>query len=477
MTPSLVWPTTLACTVALIASTLHAETAAGAERLPSLPALFAEALAHDAVLSSTRLEARARGEEVPKARAGLLPRLDASYGYSYTESDNIYTDGDLTACINNPDTGEPAGGEDYAQRCAGYSTDQTRRLQLTQPLFSMERFRKLDKARAIRQAALEEIAVAERDLALELAKTYMNAFYASRRIELLKAKTRALTLQVRQAKRAFELGIGDRIDLLAAQASLDQTRADQAEGHNDLDDALSHLTRLTGVRPDFDRVALKDITSLDLPAPKPLETLSQRIANNADVRLAQKNQQVARKDTHVREASYYPEVSLNLSYQNRDSDDPYRDSTDKSASVQANLNLFMGGYTQADIRQGELRQRASQAELGNARRTAYEQLVQYHRRLDTDAQRLRALARSITSSRTYLEAADKGAALGIRDLVDVLDARATLFDQRIQYVDGVRQLVMDRLNLAAATGALDTHALRDVMALLERITGPAPDRT
>ncbi|WP_239023764.1 TolC family protein [Salinicola corii] len=440
--------------------------------IPSLPGLFERALRADADLESQRLRAEARGQDVPKAWAGLLPSLDASYVYSYTDSDNIYTDGGLSTCETNPETGELIGGDTYERRCEGHSTDNTRQLQLTQTLFSMERIRQVQRANAQRDQASLQIAVAERDLALQTSETYLKAFFASRRARLLEGKRASLALQLAQARKAYELGIGDRIDLLAAQSALDRTRADIALARNETDDALATLERLTGERADFDGFSLTALTDVEFPQPPPLETLETRVDANADIELAQQGLRVADRDHDLRQAGYYPEVSLNLSWQDRNSDDPYRASEDTSAAIQARVNLFRGGYTRADVRQGDLLARASRSDIDSARRQALEQLRQSRRGIIGEQGRLAALAQSIRSGELYLEAADRGAALGLRDLVDVLDARADLFDQRIQYVDAFRQLLLDRLQLQASVGTLSTQDLADVMTSIQQIIGP-----
>ncbi len=440
--------------------------------VPSLPGLLEMALSHDANINSQRLQSRARAEDVPKARAGLLPQIDFTYGYSYTDSDNIYTDGDVSSCANNPETGELLGGEDFERRCRGYSTDNVRQIQLSQPLFSMERIRQLQRAGEQREAAELQLAVAERDLVLNTAEAYMNAFYTSRQVDLLQGKREALDLQLTQAQRAFDLGIGDRIDLLAARSRHDQSGADIASAENDYNDALSRLERLTGVSPDFAQFSLNELTDIDFARPPALQTLEPDIAQNVEVQLALQQLEVARADHDVRRSAYYPEVSLNLSWMNRNSDDPYRESEDKRAGVQASMNLFRGGYTSADVRQGDLLRQAGQADVDNARRQAIEELRQRHRGIDGDITRLEALAQSIRSSELYLEAADRGAALGLRDLVDVLDARADLYDQRIAYVDAFRRLVLDRLSLLSATGRLGSTSLTDTMGLIGQLVAP-----
>ncbi|MFL9598660.1 TolC family protein, partial [Aeromonas veronii] len=80
-----------------------------------------------------------------------------------------------------------------------------------------------------------------------------------------------MELQVRQAQRAYELGIGDRIDLLAARSRLDQAGSEIAVADNQYADAIARLERLTGQTPDFTRFALEALSEAQWPSPETLE--------------------------------------------------------------------------------------------------------------------------------------------------------------------------------------------------------------
>lgn len=451
---------------------------AGSNRaiVPSLPALYAHARDHDAELRRQTLDAEATGLETTRAQAGLLPSIDLTYSAGYTDSDNYYSEG-ADSCEENPQTGELLGGEDFQARCHGHSTDITAQVQLAQPLFSMERWRTLAQSREQVRAAQLQLAVAEQQLALETAEAYMDGFYSAQQKRLLAGKQRSLELQVRQAQRAYELGIGDRIDLLAARSRLDQAGSEIAVADNQYADAIARLERLTGQTPDFTRFALEALSEAQWPAPETLEYFETDINDNVRVRLAGQQLAVADAAQAVRQAGYYPEVSLNLSWSDRNSDDPYRESEDRSAVVQARMNLYRGGATSAEVRQADLRRQAQGADVQQQKRLALEEIRRRHRSIEGDLSRLKALSQSIRSSQLYLEAADRGAALGLRDLVDVLDARADLYDQRIQYVDAFRQLLLDQLNLQAAAGALASEDMTDTMAMIGRIIRPPRDDT
>ncbi|HET8791386.1 MAG TPA: TolC family protein [Modicisalibacter sp.] len=429
-------------------------------QLPSLPFLLSLALENDSELARQRYEMQATRQEVPMAWAGLKPQVSARASYSYQRADNIYTE--------NPDR---YPDEVYDDRISGLTDDTFWQVELTQPLFNLERWRQVTQAEEQVDAAMLQVAVAERDLALMVVEAYLNAYLASRKLGLLDSKRESLELQQRQAQRTYELGLGDRINVMEAQARLDQAVADQVQAENQLANALSDLQRLTGLLPDFTGFTLGNLEAVDIDQQwdEPEAWLA-RASNNVRVRLAGQQYQVAQVATEVRRASRYPELNLNLSYGDRNSSDALRSSEDYAASVELSAPIYQGGFTSASIRQGELTELAGRSAMVNELRLAQVEVRKRLRSLEGDLRQLDALARSIESSALFLEAAIKGEDLGLRDLVDVLDARAELYDLRIQFVEVICRYLNDKINLEAAVGDLDTADLVGAMSLLQRIT-------
>lgn len=423
------------------------------QSLPSLTDLFSRALRHDADLSRQRYELDATREEVPMARSQLLPQISASGGYLWQDSTNTQTVDPIDQFGN---TARPAEiDEGYYQ------------VQLQQPLFSLERWRQMGVASAQVSAAELELAVVEQQLALQVSEAYIEAYLAAQRLGLLEAQQDSLDLQVRQASRAFDLGVGNRVDLLEAQSRFDQAVSDAVEAENQLDNALSELERLTGVTPRFQSTAPGQLTTValndDIGSP---EEWTPRTGQNLSVLLAQQEQQITQADAGVRRSGYYPEVNLNLSYSDRVSDDVIRESEDYRASVELSVPIYRGGYTNARVRQGEKQIEAGFATIDNERNLASQEVRRRLRSLNGGQRRLEALDRAIVSSQLFLEAAERGEQLGLRDLVDVLDARASLYDQRIQYVDAVGSYALDMLALHSAVGSLEGEDLERIMSLL-----------
>lgn len=434
------------------------EQSASGQQLPSLPELFVRALENDAELSSQRFEVEATREEIALARSQLLPQVSASGGYLWQDSTNIQTVEEIDQFGNTQRPGEIE--EQYWQ------------LQLQQPLFSLERWRGMDVADAQVSAAELQLAVVEQDLALQVTEAYVQAYLAAQRLGLLESQQASLELQVRQASRAYDLGIGNRVDLLEAQSRYDQAISDAVEAENELDNALSELERLTGTMPTFRDVAtLGELADLEVERDfGGQDGWLERTGQNLNVLLAQRERQITEADTSTRRAGYYPEVNLNLSYSDRVSDDEVRESEDYRASVEVSVPIYRGGYTNASVRQGELRIKAGQAAVDNEQNLAVQEVRTRLRSLNGGVRRLEALTQAIRSSELFLQAAERGQQLGLRDLVDVLDARASLYDQRIQFVDVVGNYVLDRLALETAVGELSSDDLADIMVLLNSMS-------
>lgn len=428
--------------------------------LPSLPWLFSLALTNNSELSRQRYESQARMQDVPMAQAGLKPHIDASTSYFYQRANNIYT--------ANPNR---YPDEIYDDRVLGTTNDTIWQVQLSQPVFSLERWRLIDKAEAQAEVAVLRVAIAERDLALEVVEVYLNAYLASRKLGLLDTKREALLLQRRQAQRAYDLGIGDRINLLESQSRLDQAIADLVKAENQLANALSDLERLTGRLPDFNGISLGNLEKVDIEHHwDNTQNWLSRASANLQVLLTKRMYQVAQLDSDVRRAAHFPEINLNFSYNDRNSSDELRASEEVNVNLELNIPLYQGGYTIASVRQAELNALAAREAMTNELRQAQQEVRKYLRSLHGDTRQLRALSRSIVSGELFLEAAIKGELLGVRDLVDVLDARAELYELRIRFVEGICQYLLDRTSLKAAVGNLNTGDLITIMSLLEKIS-------
>lgn len=428
-----------------------------ARPLPSLPDLFVRALENDAELSLQRFELEATRQERPMARAQLLPQITASGSYLWQDSTNIQT---------SPDE---FGLDQPAQR-PGEIDETVWQVQLQQPLFSLERWRKLDVADAQISTAVLQLAVVERDLALQVSEAYVAAYLAAQRLGLLEAQRESLELQVRQSQRAYELGIGNRIDSLEARSRLDRAVSDAVLAENELDNAVSELERLTGTLPEFRGLTVGDLSQVELQREwGDQEEWLQRTGQNLRVLLAREEQRITSADTGARRAGYFPELNLNLSYSDRQSDDQLRESEDYRASVELSMPLYRGGYTTASVRQGVLLEQAGQQSVEHQRSLASQEVRLRLRSLNGNARQLDALGQSIQSSELFLQAAERGEQLGLRDLVDVLDARASLYDQRIQYVDTIGSYATDYLALHAAVGELEKKSLQHIMGLLQAL--------
>ena len=157
--------------------------------------LYREALANDAVLASARALQLATQEQVPQARAALLPSLGASARYDY----NLYRS-------SNSDTGSI--GSSISSNYSVYGGG----LDLVVPVYRPQNWTALDQAKLTVLQSEAQLAQSTQDLALRVANAYFNVLAARDQLIALLASKQATSEQLQQARREFEVGTKTIID-------------------------------------------------------------------------------------------------------------------------------------------------------------------------------------------------------------------------------------------------------------------------
>jgi outer membrane protein len=202
--------------VVLIASVLAAPAWA-----VDLMGVYRDALSQDPVYASARAAFEAAREAAPQARAGLLPSvsLDANYtrnqrkleGFSQAEfNTNSYT------------------------------------LRLSQPLFRMQNWIAYDQAGMQVQQAEAVFADASQNLIVRSSQAYFDVLLAQDNVNFSAAQKKAISEQLAQAKRNFEVGTATITDTYEAQAKYDLAVAKEIADLADLEikkRALPHCHR------------------------------------------------------------------------------------------------------------------------------------------------------------------------------------------------------------------------------------------
>ncbi|WP_459616787.1 TolC family outer membrane protein [Bordetella sp. 2513F-2] len=410
--------------------------------------VWREALGRDPTYASARAAYRAGLEQLPQARAALLPSISAEVGgeYAHTQSTRGHTAYD--------------GGRG------------TWALVLSQPLFDWNRWQRYEQSHLLVADTELQLQQAYQDLMLRVADAYFNVLAAEDTLAATEAEKAAVAEQLAAARRNFELGTSTITDTHEAQARYDLVVAQELLLQNQLEVRRDELARIIGTLPG--RLAGLP-AGVPLPSPQPARVDDwsvQAEASGLDVLRAQLQTRIAGHDIRIARSGHYPTLDLRASTgsatdarMRERSTDPGRP-IDSSVGVVLSIPLYAGGGISSQVTQMvALEQKARQDYLA-ARRQAVQAARQYYTGVVAGLSRIRALEAGERSSRAAVEANRIGYEVGVRINLDVLNAQQQLYATQRDLAQARYAVLLDGLRLKAVSGILAEADLDAINRLL-----------
>jgi len=440
---SLIATAMLACGLGLAASTVHAEN-----RPVGLSEAFAMALDNDPQLAAVQRRYDAEGYSRDEVAGGLLPQITADANYAFSRYERNVAE-------RNPQT---LRTEQFLEMQEQNSY--TWGISLNQVIYDRELFRRIDFADSRIKLAQSEVELERNAVAERVAEAYFEVLLSKQNLKLAESQIKAFQARFDQQTDWLEKGLTTRADMLDAKVRLEQAQAAKIKAENNLQTAILRLERLTGA--DLGG-RVKGFTP-DEVARIPLEHDSEywvNIArqNNPQVRIAERNVDVARSEVEISRARHWPTVNLQARYSDTNALDQVIGGEDKRIFLRAQVPIYQGGSLRASTKSADANRMGRMEELRNAQRqaelTVRETLNTYFSAQD----QARALINSLQTAEAYLEAAEQSYRLGLRDLVELLDARARVFEIERDLAQAVFEEVISLVRLYSATGRLDENTL------------------
>src|SRR5512132_969785 len=193
-----------------------------------LQQVYRDAKAYDAQYAAARSALEAGLEKLPQGRALLLPTVNATAG---TTTNHL----GLHPYGPNP---VPEAGRTFYNR--------NYQLSLSQPLFRPQNWLQYNQAEQQVRQSEAVFGQASQDLIVRVAQAYFDVLAAQDTLALVRAQKAAISEQLAQAKRNFEVGTATITDTHEAQARYDLTAAQEIVAQNDVDTRNRALQQLTG---------------------------------------------------------------------------------------------------------------------------------------------------------------------------------------------------------------------------------------
>ena len=416
--------------------------------------VYRDAQRYDAVYGAARFSLEAGRERIPQGRALLLPTVNLTANAAAVrieqESENQLIAPDF---VRSPTT-------------RGYT------LTLTQPIYRPQNLLQRDQADYQARQAEATFAQASQDLTVRTAQAYFDVLAASDTLTLVGAQKAAISEQLAQAKRTFEVGTATITDTHEAQARYDLIVAQEIAAQNDLDAKRRALQLVTGK----EYTLLKPLRT-DIRLAPPMPNDMQAWVDLADkqsypVIIQQAVSDIAMLESKRQSAGHLPTVDIVGTYgSTRDTGSLQsgigREITTGQIGLQMAFPLYQGGSISSREREAAANYYKSRQDLENARRTAALTTRQTYLAVINGIAQVGALEQALTSSQSALDSNRLGYEVGVRINIDVLNAQQQVFQTRRDLAVARYNAILNQLRLKAAAGALRDEDLEEVNRALQ----------
>ena len=405
------------------------------------------ALANDPVYAAARAQYRASIEQLPQARAGLLPAISAEIGVQYQDTRATRH---LTRRVTD-DTAVPW------------------QIVLTQPLYDWSQWQRYEQAKLGVADAELELQQAYQDLLLRVSDTYFGILTAQDALTATEGEKASVAAQLESAKRNFELGNATITDTYEAQARYDLVIAEELQLQHTLTVLRGQLTQITGQPPE----ALAELPpTVSIPTPQPArqdDWVNQAESASLEVARAQLQTRIAQRDIQVARGGHYPTLSLQASSgraSNANRTAAGSRAADSSVGIMLSIPIYAGGGISSQVTEKVQLEQKARNEYQAARRQSAQSARQYYTGVMSGLARIRALQAGEKSSRAAVTANQTGYEIGVRINLDVLNAQQQLYATQRDLAQARYTTLLDGLRLKAAGGILSVADVETINQLL-----------
>ncbi len=435
----------------------------GAASAKDLVGVYEDATRNDPQIRAADANRLAQREARPQAWAALLPQISGTGAWTKDRT-NIAE----SSALFNPSIVPP-----QTLRIDSSSTVKKYGATLQQSVFSWASLMNLKAADSTVAEAEATYHAAEQNLMIRVSQAYFLVLTDEDNLEANEASLEAISRQLDQANKRFEVGLIAVTDVEEAKAAHDRAAANVIAAKRALATANDQLAEITGQKYDS---LQKPGDNMPLNNPEPasedrwVETSMDQNLTLVASRLAA---DVARENVRVAFGGHLPEINFVASHAHTDQtgSEVFEPTapisapetvTDNQFGFQISIPIFSGGLTQSRVRQTQYEWiAAKETVVQNSRATERAARDAYLGVISGIAQ-VQALRQALESDQTALKATEAGYEVGTRTSVDVLNARQTLVQGQTDYASSRYNYLLSVLQLRQAAGTLNVNDLKEI---------------
>jgi outer membrane protein len=277
----------------------------------------------------------------------------------------------------------------------------------------------------------------------------------------------AISEQLAQARRNFEVGTATITDTHEAQARFDLVVAQEIAAQNDLETKRRALQQLTG-KEYTGLKGLRPDVKLSPPNPAGMQSWSDLAEKQSyPVQIQEATTEIAQLEAKRARAGHLPTLDLVASH-------GYVSQTGSQlTAIGSNVNtttlgfqlsvpLYQGGAITSREREAAANHEKSRQDLENARRSSVLSSRQSYLAVINGIAQVGALDQALVSSQSALDSNKLGYEVGVRINIDVLNAQQQLFSTRRDLAVARYNTIINHLRLKGAAGSLREEDLQEI---------------
>jgi outer membrane protein len=442
----------------------------------SLLEIYQRAVDNDPTVRQAEATYLANAQQRPLARSQLLPSLQ--FSASTSSSDTT----DPNPPINFV-TGAPEPGLSGTRRT---SDSDTLSIGIQQTVFDWSRIVTLKQADKVVARAETQYESAKQDLMVRVSQAYFNVLAMQDSLAAQAAAREALSRQLEQAQRRFEVGLIAITEVQETRAGYDNAVAQEILGQQQLATAEEQLREIIGERVS-NLIGPGNDLPLQRPDPDNADTwVEAALRQNPDLIAARIQADVAQDDITIARAARLPTITFSTSYSDQSSEGSRKlepaGVTNRSITGSEGYNwsldfrvpIFSGGQMSAQVQQRVYTHRAALEDAERIARLTERQTRDAYLGVISSISSVRALRQAQESAETALRATEAGFEVGTRTSVDVIISQENLRQAQTAYAQSRYSYIVNVLALKRAAGSLSLEDMQQVNSWLTAPAGSTP---
>lgn len=415
------------------------------------------ALKNDPVYRSASKDYEAGIENNGIGRAAVMPKVVASYSQNanqVTQRGALYTGG-------------PNNSASWS-----YPSNYTS-IQLTQPIFNLEAFARWRQGTAQADLSQSKFIFHTQDLLIRVSQAYIDLLFSQDQMLFQAAERNALLEQWQAVKRLHKGGEASMTDMLEVEAAYRVADVKVLDAKDAVENARRKFNSITG-EPIEDVSRLKSLSGsfryLNLETLRFYDWKEKALANNAELKSAENNIEIAKQDYRKNQAGHYPVVNLigALTTQQSNTVTSINNKTNQSyLGVQVSLPIFSGGEILARSSQALANYEKSKADYDVTKDRVITELRKQYDLIVSGRQKIQALTSAQESATQLVKSMRKSVLAGERINVDILLAEKGLLNTRRDLAQAKYNYLLAHLKLNQVAGVLEVEEFQKVASYFQ----------